>query len=169
MACAAPASSRAAASAQTMRRKARKAAQRAASASESGGSLTKPLAQIHHDGRGDAPDVMALIAERIEFACCALPLASLAFAIRDVQQERKRDFEDLGDFLRVGHKRKSLCEKTHYRQDRKAGSRLIGVEKTGDRNKVRPDSGFLSGLAQCRFDERGIVLVQSSAGKTHLT
>src|ERR1700734_294522 len=112
MACAAPASSRAAASAQTMRRKVRRAAQRAASASGSAGSLAKPLAQVHHDGRGGAPDVMALIAERIKFACCALPFASLAFAIRGVQQERKRDFEDLRDFVRVGHKRKSLGEKT---------------------------------------------------------
>jgi len=122
--------------------KARRAAQKAASASESGGSLTKPLAQIHHDGSGGAPDVMALIAERIEFACCALPLASLALAIRGVQQERKRDLEDLATSCGSGTSENPSVRRPTTGQDRKAGSRLIRVEKTGDRNEARRDFRF---------------------------
>src|SRR5215469_3426025 len=118
------------------------------------GSCAKPFAQTHENGRCRAPDIVTLIGESIELAPVALPFAGVSLAVRGIEQEGERDLEDFRDFLRIGKRRKPPGQKPDDREDGEAGARLVGVEKSGNRNKACGYPGLLMRLAQSGVRER---------------
>src|SRR5580692_5304883 len=131
-------------------------------------SWMNSVAQAHNYRRGRTPDVMLFVSERIKHSCAALPFTGFTFAVGLIEKKGQRHLEYLRHFLRIGTKRKTFFKQADDREDRKAGSRLIRIKKSGNIDQFGIDSGFFARFPQGRNNERSILLMQAAARKTHL-